>query len=387
MLRSYQFASTPHVLFGIGEINNLPNLLSSFGKEVLIVTGRKSFLKSKHWGALKTKLSERGIKWHQYTVKGEPTPETIDLCVRKMADFPLSCVVAIGGGSVLDAGKAIAAMWGKKKSVQDYLEGVGSRKPDGTKLPFIAVPTTAGTGSEATKNAVISQVGKGGFKKSLRHDLYVPNYALIDPELALGTPAAITARCGMDAFTQLLEAYLSTNASPMTDLVAWEGLRFIKRSLIRAYREGRDLDARTDMAYAALLSGIALANAGLGTVHGFASSVGGRFAIPHGVVCATLMGPVNRKTLSKLSKSKVAFDKYAKVGDLFSKKIGKSRKYYARFLIELIEEWTELMEIPRLGTFGVRAKDLPAIAEKTGNKYNPVSLNLEERLAVLKERL
>lgn len=387
MLSAFSFAQTPIIHFGLGKIKALPELIQPFGTHVILLTGASSFTDTRQWTLLRERLNNANLNFYHYVVDREPSPEVIDRAVRQYAGQPIGCVVAIGGGSVLDAGKAIAAMWGKSDSVKDYLEGIGHKEPDGRTLPFIAAPTTSGTGSEVTKNAVLSEVGVQGFKRSLRHDHYVPKIALIDPELAMGASPELTACSGMDAFTQLLEAYLSTNASSFTDMIAWEGLRYIKRSLLRAYREGRDLDARLDMAYASLLSGLALANAGLGTVHGFASSLGGRFSIPHGVICGTLMGSVNKYTFSRLFKDDVAFEKYANVGALFSGQIGKSHESYARYLIELIEEWTSLMKIPKLSDYGVQAADLPLIAEQTSNKNNPIELSIEDRLAILQERL
>lgn len=383
----FQFSRTPSIHFGLGKIRVLPELLKPYGPELLVVTGKGALLRSRQWEQLQERLRGANLRCHHYSVVGEPNPQVVDRAVEEFAAENIGSIVAIGGGSVLDAGKAIAAMWGKKESVRAYLEEVGDKEHDGSTLPLFAIPTTGGTGSEATKNAVLSEVGPDGFKRSLRHDHFVPRFAVIDPELAMTVPPEVTARSGMDAFTQLLESYLSTHASGLTDMVAWEGLRYVKRSLLRASREGRDLDARSDMAYAALLSGISLANAGLGTVHGYASSLGGRFPIPHGVVCATLMGPVNRITFSHLSKDSPAFERYANVGALFAGHSDRSRDYYGRFLINLIAEWTEELNIPRLGEFGVTAEDLPAIAENTGNKYNPVTLTAEERLRVLEERL
>ncbi|MEM6631911.1 MAG: iron-containing alcohol dehydrogenase, partial [Bacteroidota bacterium] len=270
------------------------------------------------------------------------------------------------------------------------LEGVGDKQPKGKKLPFIAVPTTAGTGSEGTKNAVLSEVGTDGFKKSLRHDAFVPNLALIDPELMLSCPPELTASSGMDAFTQLLEAYVSTKRSGMTDALAWEGLQYLAQGLEKAYHDGTDLQARSHMAYAALLSGIALANAGLGVVHGFASSIGGRIDIPHGTLCGTLMGIANRITLKKLldqNPHSEVVKKYAAVGQLFSQEENRFGMYYANALIDLMEEYTYDFSLPRLSKFGLREGDISQIVSNTGQKNHPVELTTTEMELILRRRL
>src|SRR5690606_22395692 len=223
---------------------------------------------SDHGQKLWQRLHDETIEFRQYSVATEPTPSIVDAAVNEFGDFSPEVVVAIGGGSVLDAGKAISAMLPLKAGVREYLEGVGSRTHPGDKVPFIAVPTTSGTGSEATKNAVLSEVGERGFKRSLRHDRFVSDVAIVDPVLAVTCPKTVTATSGMDAFTQLLESYLSTAANPITDALALEGLRHVSRSLPLAVHDPGNLSARCGMALASYLSGITLANAGLGLVHG-----------------------------------------------------------------------------------------------------------------------
>ena len=245
----------------------------------------------------------KNIEYKLISIPGEPSPEDIDNAVKSLDNEGIDLVVGIGGGSVLDAGKAISAMMHKPESVVRFLEGVGDMEHPGTKLPYIAIPTTSGTGSEATKNAVISKIGINGFKKSLRHDNLVPEIALIDPELTLNCPPEITAASGMDCFTQLTEAYLSDKSNEYTDALAMEGLKAIKLSLKRCCADGQDIEARTGMSFAALTSGICLANAGLGVVHGFASSVGGMYNIPHGLVCGTLMAKSNEINVRELRKN------------------------------------------------------------------------------------
>jgi alcohol dehydrogenase class IV len=208
MVTKFSFAATPHIHFGSGKIKLLPNIIEGFGSKVLLITGKKSFIQSDHWDQLLLQFESAKIHWSHFVIDKEPTPAMVDLCTEENKNDMPDVVIAIGGGSVMDAGKAIAAMLCHDGSVKDYLEGVGTKPPSGMKVPFIAVPTTSGTGSEATKNAVISEVGQNGFKKSLRHDRYVPDLAIVDPELTIDCPHEITAQSGMDAFTQLLESYV-----------------------------------------------------------------------------------------------------------------------------------------------------------------------------------
>lgn len=392
MPTDFSFASTPLIHFGPGSIQLLPDIVKRYGRQLLLVTGRRSFTGGTRWIALSEKLVDRGIAFHHFAVDSEPSPGLIDEAYRQFRPAGIDVVVAVGGGSALDAGKAIAAALKLDGgSIRDYLEGVGQQPPDGRTLPFIAAPTTSGTGSEATKNAVLSEPGPHGFKRSLRHDKYVPRVALVDPELTLSCPPAITAASGMDAFTQLLESFLSTNGSPLTEALAIEGLRRIVTALPAVMADGQNLEARSDMAYAALLSGITLANAGLGTVHGFASSIGGRYRIPHGVICATLTGAVNRHTLDKvLSRGghPKVLEKYATVGRLLTLAPNRSAEYYARLLIDQIDQWIEDFDIPRFSAFDdFSDADIPAIAAATSNKYHPVELSQEELEAILEERV
>jgi alcohol dehydrogenase class IV len=294
MVKPFQFSRLPLICFGTGKIQVLPGLIRRYGNVIILVTDQRSFIKSSYAQVLFESFRKEGIRYHHFVITGEPSPEMVDTAVEKFKNEEVNAVVSIGGGSVLDAGKAISAVMRVQGSVREYLEGTGSREHPGTKLPFIALPTTSGTGSEATKNAVISQIGKSGFKKSLRHDNFVPDIAVVDPDLTLSCPQNITAASGMDCFTQLTESFLSNKSCKYTDALAWEGLKAIKSSLIQSYVNGQDPEARSGMAFAALTSGICLANAGLGVVHGLASSVGVMFPVPHGVVCGTLMAQIGR---------------------------------------------------------------------------------------------
>jgi alcohol dehydrogenase class IV len=305
-------------------------------------------------------------------------------------------VAAIGGGSVLDAGKAIAGLLPSGRPVLDHLEGVGRGVPyTGPAAPLVAVPTTAGTGSEATKNAVLSERGPGGFKKSFRHERLVPRVALLDPELLATCPRPLWAADGMDAFTQLLESYVSARASPFTDALAWSGLEAFREGFWPAW-EGSHPDAaagRGRMAYAALLSGITLAQAGLGSVHGLASPLGALFPIPHGVVCGTLVAEataVNLRALRERTPASPALAKYARVAELLCGVPVDDPAAAGEALVARLRDWQERLELPRLSAYGMTPADLPRVVAgcRGGSmQTNPLVLTDAELSGLLEARL
>jgi alcohol dehydrogenase class IV len=388
--KEFSVSKIPQIIFGIGASSKLGELAGRYGRKVLLVTGLDSYNSTLIQKRVESALSLKKIHHLRYPISGEPSPEIIDDAILRFKEEKIEVVIAVGGGSVMDAGKAIAAMLITDGSVFDYLEGIGSRLPSGFRLPIIAVPTTSGTGSEATKNAVISRFGENGFKRSFRHDNYVPDFAVIDPELIVSCPKNTTAASGMDAFTQLLESYISTMASPMIDALALSGLERIARSLEKAYSNGNDINARSDMAYAALISGITLSNAGLGVIHGYAQPLGSLFPIPHGIVCGTLMGIVNRYTVRKLRQLKdesIFLEKYANIGRLFTEKSSMNRDYYIDLLLETIDNYSIKFEIPKLSVFGINETNLDTIVMRTGIKNHPANLTPEELKEILRERL
>lgn len=390
MVKPFQFSGMPKIIFGNGVFSRLTGLSKQYGTRVLLVTGKGSFTGSRHFQELKDSFSSHNIEFGIVRIPSEPTPEMIDEAVSENRSFNARVVVAIGGGSAIDAGKAVSAMLPLNAPVIEYLEEVGTKEHPGNKIPFIAIPTTAGTGSEATKNAVISRTGINGFKKSLRHNNFVPEIALVDPDLTLDCPPDITAASGMDCFSQLAEAYLSTNASPYTDALALEGFKAIKHSLLKVYRDRHNAGARSGMSFAALTSGLCLANAGLGTVHGFASSVGGLFDIPHGIVCGTLMASANEANVRKLKSTgdnPEALKKYATLGRLFIDETGKTDEYYIAAFISYLKELTEILNLPGLGKFGITGNHIEAICTSTGNKNNPVKLEKEDLAEIISSRL
>ena len=380
-MKPFAFAPTPVLHFGEGRISVLPDAIQSYGTKFLLVTGATSFASSDHFETLIGQFASRKLIFNHTYVKGEPTPGLVDESVRNLGTFKPDVVVAIGGGSALDAGKAISAMIPLDETVKNYLEGVGSKVHPGVKVPFIAVPTTAGTGSEAAKNAVLSETGPNGYKRSLRHNRFVPDLAIIDPALTLSCSPFTTAASGMDAFTQLLESYLSPQGNRITDALALEGLANISSSLLPVFRDGSDYLARTGMALSAYLSGVTLTNAGLGLIHGFASSIGGFFPISHGVICSSLMYAVNTITVRKLRRESLTepLAKYATVGRIFSGGMAhKSDPYVIDALLETIQAFTVEMKIQSLAELGITANDFGRIVAVTENKNNPISFSREE---------
>ena len=389
------FAKVPPIHFGTGKIEQLPSLLKSVkAHKVLVVTGGKSLDHSGNWSAIESLLEQNQISFERIPYSGEPTTPDVDRFCQQYRPHQIEAVVGIGGGSVIDLGKALSAMLPhqNQNSIFDHLEGVGKGIPhSGVKLPYFAIPTTSGTGGEVTKNAVISEVGKNGYKKSLRHDRLIPDGIIIDGNLLTSCPRHITAACGLDAFTQLLEPFLSPTASPLTDAIALSGIEKVAEYFLLACgSEANNPRVREGMAYASLCSGICLANAGLGIVHGLASPVGGLFPIPHGVVCGTLMAMANKVTLEAIrarEPQNPALAKMSRVGKILSRETGKSEHYYEDFLINTLQDWTEQLALPKFSDYGVQVGELETIVEQTSNRNNPIKLTREEIFAILSSRM
>lgn len=378
----FSLGRQPQLVSGAGSVAGLGARLNADGHQrVALVTGGRSIRGREQWAQTVDDLLDRGIDFIDFTVRGEPSPDVVDQTVVQLRqDLPdCSAVVALGGGSVIDAAKATAALLSHhgeetQYGVERYLEGVGDRKPPGTSVPVFAVPSTAGTGSEATKNAVISRTGDPGFKKSLRHDNYVPRVVFLDPELHHGAPESVTRASGLDAITQLLEALVSTKANPVIDGLALQGL-VLAGAALPALMAGQDsVEARHRMALAAYLSGVALANVGLGVVHGLASPIGAARDIPHGVVCGLLVGPATERILARVAHDHPGRRRYERAADA----LGVSGT------AELIEWLGELAEpLGRLSDYGFRSTEISGLAARGGNKNSPGELTEQDRQAIL----
>ncbi|MGX2040766.1 iron-containing alcohol dehydrogenase [Methylocaldum sp. MU1018] len=393
---AFSCSRLPRILFGSGQFAELPKLASAYGQKALLVTGARSFRASPRWNWLTNRLADQGMSLEHMTVSGEPTPQRVDDAVAAFHGRRIDLVIAIGGGSVLDAAKAVAGLLPHGNSVMDHLEGVGRNIPyAGPATPFIAVPTTAGTGSEATKNAVLSVRGENGFKKSFRHDALVPEYAVVDPDLLDTCPPDLIAADGMDAFTQLLESYVSARANPMTDALAKSGMEAFRDGFFAAH-EGDDDAARAGrsaIAYASLMSGITLAQAGLGSVHGLAAPLGAFYPIPHGLACGTLLAEataVNIRALRERAPENPALKKYAGVAECLTGRRFETEADACGALVERLRDWTERLGLNRLGHFGVESAHIAKIvanARGASMQTNPVVLSDGEIGEILLARI
>jgi len=390
--------------------------MGSFSFVITGRTGRRAKL-------LLEQLEKHSIKYVTFSVTGEPTTTIVKEAVQQARQAKPDLVIGIGGGSVLDTGKVVAAMLTNEGRLEEYLEVVGDGKPmSQSPLPYIAIPTTAGTGAEVTRNAVIGAVDpclrrgkhapvKTGVKVSMRSPLMLPRVAVVDPALTDSMPPAVTASTGLDALTQLMEAYVSNKANPLTDGICREGLKRAGRSLRKAYEDGSDKNARDDMALASLFSGLALANAKLGAVHGFAGPLGGmsilrspacpesgtagrtakdEISAPHGVICARLLPLVcqaNVKALETRQPDSPDLARYDEIAQLLT---GKAK---ARAIdgVNWVQELCADLAVPSLTEFGLTEQDFPTVVAKakksSSMKGNPIVLNDDELLEILKKAI
>lgn len=378
---SFEFATAGRIIFGAGRAAGLPAVAGGLGSRILVCTGANPARHAELLAGLELPAAV-------CTVSGEPTIELAREAATLAREHGADVVAAIGGGSVIDVGKAAAMLLGNGGDPLDYLEIVGSgRKITRPAVPCVAVPTTAGTGAEVTANAVLA-APQHRLKASLRSRLMIPQVALVDPLLTASCPPPVTAASGLDALTQCLEPFVSVKANPLTDGLAREGLRRAAHGLRRAYADGSDTGARTDMAVCSLLGGMALANARLGAVHGLAGVVGGTADVPHGAACAALLAPVIEANLRALRPGRPggpALDRYAEAARLLTGDPAAS----VEDGVAWIRETVNLLGIPGLGTFGLREQDADEVAAKalrsSSMQGNPVALSTGDLRAILAE--
>jgi alcohol dehydrogenase class IV len=378
---NFEFATSTRIIFENGSFRKVPGLIKNFGSKVLIVTGKNQNLALQ----LSESLSEINIHSEIFSVHSEPTISDIEQGTNLARKTLCNVVVGIGGGSAVDSAKAIAALVPNQGELTDYLEVIGKgRKLEIEPLPFIAIPTTAGTGAEVTKNAVIKSTDHN-VKVSLRSDLMFPKMAVIDPELTLTMPPHLTATTGVDALTHLLETFVSKQSNPFIDMLCREGMRRISASLEQAFNDGNNLEARENMAMASMLGGMALANVKLGAVHGFAGPLGGMYPIPHGAICACLLPAVMEVNIEALKEKKkekqlLKFDELAQLltGNNFA--VAENGAVWVKNLVQKLQ-------IPSLSDFQISTEIFPGLIEKAKNassmKGNPVELDNQQLRKIL----
>jgi alcohol dehydrogenase class IV len=378
-MTAFEFATAGRIMVGPGRATELPEVLAGLGSRVLVCTGADP---ARHAGL----LAGLGMPAALFSVEGEPTADLARAGAAAAREHGADVVAAIGGGSVIDTGKAVAMLLGNGGDPLDYLEVVGSgRKITKPSLPLVAVPSTAGTGAEVTANAVLA-VPEHGLKASLRSPLMIPAVALVDPGLTVSCPPPVTAASGMDALTQCVEPYVSVRATPLTDGLAREGLRRAAAGLRAAFADGGNLAARTDMAVCSLLGGMALANAKLGAVHGLAGVIGGTAAVPHGVACAALLAPVveaNVRVLRSAPDGRPALDRFTEIAGILTGNPATAVEDGFAW----IRDTVGLLEIPRLAAFGISLQDVDDVAAKAAKSSsmqgNPVVLSDDDLRTIL----
>ena len=369
---NFEFAAPTRIIFGEGRLADIPKIVSAMGSRALVVEGRSGRAES-----LVRQLGDVGLATTTLQVSSEPTIALVEAGLAQARRERCDVVVALGGGSVVDAGKAISALLTNDAPVRDYLEVIGKARPLANRAaPFIAIPTTAGTGAEVTRNAVLMAEDEQ-VKVSLRSPLMLPAVAVIDPELTYSLPPSVTASTGLDALTQCIEPFVSPQANPLSDAVAREGMHRASGALLRAFRDGSDREARRDMAVASLCGGLALANAKLGAVHGFASPLCGMFPIPHGVVCARLLPlvtEINVRALRARSPNAEAVARYDEVARIVTGDASARAEDAVVWLRELVTA----LSVPGFATYGVGDEDIPRVVaaarQASSMQGNPIVL-------------
>ena len=373
----FEFATAGRVLFGPDTLNEVESIFRDLGKRVLIVRGRNP----ERARPLEAILGAANVEHSSFEIRGEPTIERIQEGVSQARQAEVNLVVGLGGGSVIDAAKAIAGLVTNPGPILDYLEVIGKGKQlSAPSLPCVAIPTTAGTGAEVTRNSVLGSPEQR-VKVSLHSPFLLPRFAIVDPKLTCELPPSVTASTGLDALTQLIEPYVCLRSNPITDGLCIEGMRRAARSLRHAYETGHDISAREDMALASLFGGFSLANAGLGAVHGFAAPIGGMFHAPHGAVCAALLPHVmkiNIRAIRERAGNSPVLGRYDSIGAILTG----SGKAVGNDGIQWIGELCKGLNVSGLGTYGVAEADIPVLVEKAAKassmKANPIVLTTEE---------
>lgn len=386
MVNNFVLQMPQGIFFGPGEWKKLPELLPRFGRRVLVFSGQRWFSESGWQHRFREVLASFEVLSLQCP-GGEPEVEGLNGLLEQARDFKPEVIVAVGGGSVLDTGKAVSGLLPVRDKVEDFLEGIGKGlKLNVPGVPWLALPTTSGTGAEVTKNAVLKSKAQGA-KKSLRSPFMLATYALVDPELTVGAPLTLSGIAGMDALTQLAEAFLSKKSAPIPRALSRQAFPGLLRALKMIPKDPDDLQARAAAAYGAMCSGIALANSGLGAAHGFASGLGGLYDIPHGLICALFIRPVLRANAEVIREDCSLLYQTALEQGVVDKRGAAAQDDPVQWLIGEIDSLFSIYDLPEsLGGFAVDPGQIPEIARRSSGSSmsgNPRELPQEEREAII----
>lgn len=380
----FNILTSPHIVFKTGAVKNIGNEVKGFGKKPLIIHGRS--LEDKFIASISASLAENGLEGVFFVnLPGEPSPETVDTAAKAYFDNKCDFIISVGGGSVMDTGKVLSGLATNGGCLKDYLEGVGSgKKIVNDPVPFVAVPTTHGTGAELTKNGVISS-SEEHYKKSVRDNRLVAKLVIVDAELMVSLPKKETASCSLDALTQLIEAYTSCKSNPFTDALCISGLEAAAESIYEVYDNGTNVAAREKMAYAAMLSGLCLANAGLGAAHGLAPALGITYGISHGESCALVLDHVMRYNIP------FAVEKFAKIGRILTKKQFSSDRDAAVAGADYVRELKKHLNIPAgLSHLSIKEEDIPVLIKRVSSnslKANTVPVSDNELAKIIRSAM
>jgi alcohol dehydrogenase class IV len=382
----FEFSTATQIIFGAGKAREIGTYAPTLGRRAMVVTGRSSARAD----IILEQLARQGIESISFSVLGEPTADMALSGVQKARQAACDWVIGIGGGSVIDTGKVIAALLTNEGKLLDYLEVIGRGKPlEKMPAPYVAVPTTAGTGAEVTSNSVLESP-EHRVKVSMRGPLMLPRWAVVDPELTYSMPPSITASTGLDAFTQLLEAFVSNKANPLTDGICREGLRRAAGSLVRAFEDGRDTEAREAMSLASLFGGLALANAKLGAVHGIAGALGGMFKAAHGAICGRLLPFVMEMNIAALQMREPESPSLARYREVARIATGNTEAEPSDG-INWVQNICSQLKLPPLADYEITEADFPQVVENaqaaSSMKGNPIQLIEEELVKILRQAL
>lgn len=393
-LTDFSISRIPTLDIGTGSMKKITKwILLNNSKKVLLITGNKSIENEYKLDQITQLIKKANASFERIICQKEPSVFFADEIIQKYHIKNFDSVIAIGGGSVIDLGKVLSALLPQGNSVMDHIEIVGKGIPyNGLKLPFLVLPTTSGTGGEATKNAVLGKFEKKtGFKFSIRHEKLIPDSVIIDGNLLTSLPKEITISSGFDTLTQLIESFLSRSSNEFSDSIVWSGLKLFIPNFINACgKDSSNPAVRELIGYASFCSGVGLTNADLGIVHGIANHAGSRFSIPHGIVCSMLLSAsqkINLKAIKQRDPNNYSLKKMALIGNLFTPNEDMSEEDYIKVFIEKIDEWTNTLKVPFLSKYGVKDEDINDLILGSSNRKNPIKLYEDEIRNLLNLRL